>query len=147
MPYKKIKSYNYSEEELRDIWHKEYCAPDVTISTFDGILIKCYDDMFDHLFFESKDSKKGDKSILSLNRLEKIYWIKDTLADATALIKQGWDKSKKKYVPNRRISFVKDNYIVIISVNRKRTQARLITAYEMQNNEKIENIRNAPNWA
>ena len=45
-----------------------------------------------------------DKSILSLNRLEKMMWIKDTLEDATALMKQGWDKQKKRYDNNKRVN-------------------------------------------
>ncbi|MFN5984521.1 MAG: hypothetical protein ACK479_13725 [Fluviicola sp.] len=81
-----------------------------------------------------------------MNRLEKLLWIKDTLEDTTSLLKQGWDKDKKKYVANRRVALVKDNYVVIISINKLKTQARFITAYEIQNDEKVENIKIAPDW-
>jgi hypothetical protein len=62
------------------------------------------------------------------------------------LLKQGWDKSKKKYVANRRVALIKGNYVVIISINKMKTEARFITAYEIQNDEKVENIIGAPDW-
>ena len=53
--------------------------------------------MFDHAFFESADRVEKDKSVLSLNRLEKIHWIKETLNDKDAILKKGWD-TKKRYI-------------------------------------------------
>lgn len=150
MAYKKIKPHMMDEvtreRDLRLLWKDVYCDVTKPIHTFDGILVKFYEDMFDHCFYESANNMAKDKSILSLNRLEKIYWIKDTLEDNTSLLKQGWDKDKKVYVANRRVTLVKDNYIVIISINKMRTQARFITAYEIQNDEKIIEIQNSPNW-
>lgn len=75
-----------------------------------------------------------------------MLWIKDTLADETALMKQGWDKSKKKYVNNRRVNFVKDGYIVVISINKDLTRARFITAFEFQDDENKEEVKNSPDW-
>ena len=62
------------EEKMRELWHEEYCKEDIEI--FDGVMVRFYEDMFDHCFFESKNRKAKDKSILSLNRLEKMIWIK-----------------------------------------------------------------------
>jgi hypothetical protein len=150
MAYSKLKPHKMDEAtretELRKLWKETYCDLAKPIYTFDNILVKFYEDMFDHCFFESFDNIAKDKSILSLNRLEKLLWIKETLADTTSLLKQGWDKNKKKYVANRRVTLVKGNYIVIISINRLKTQARFITAYEIQNSDKVENIKNAPDW-
>lgn len=39
------------------------------------------------LVIKSDNFKKRDKSILSLNRYSKMYWIKDTLNDKSALFK------------------------------------------------------------
>jgi len=51
--------------------------------------------MFDHAFFESANRKAKDKSVLSLNRCEKMMWVKDTLNDSLAiLIKVGIQKLK-----------------------------------------------------
>jgi hypothetical protein len=150
MNYKKLKPHTIDEvtreQDLRLLWKEVYCDSTKPIHTFDGIWVKFYEDMFDHCFFESTNNIAKDKSILSLNRLEKLLWIKDTLEDTASLLKQGWDKDKKAYVANRRVTLVKGNYIVIISINKSRTQARFITAYEIQNDEKINQIKQAPDW-
>ena len=91
MSYRKIKPQNYSEEELRNLWDKEYCRTE--IKTFDGLLVQFYSSMFDHCFYESENRKVKDKSILSYNRLEKLYWIKETLQDVDATLKVGWDSN------------------------------------------------------
>lgn len=143
MAYKKIKSYKYSEEELREIWSEEYCnAP---IITFDDIEVKFFSSMFDHCFFESDNRKEKDKSILSLNRLEKIYWIKETLQDPESIRKKGWDRNKKTYTDSSRVNLVKGNYIVVIKIFSK-NKARFITAYEVNNDENLEKIKNSPDW-
>lgn len=140
MAYKKIKPQNFTEEQLRDIWENEYCA--APIVTFDEVSVVFYEDKFDHLFFESENRKAKDKSILSYNRLEKIYWIKDTLQDPTAILKQGWDNDKKEYYKNRRLAIVKGNYVVIIRFTAKK-KATIVTAYEK---EDITNILKAPDF-
>lgn len=143
MAYKKIKPYKLTEAEIREIWREEYCSQ--RIYTFDGILVKFYPEMFDHCFYESANRREKDKSILSLNRLEKIYWIKDTLMDSTAILKQGYDKRTKEYDSSRRVALVKGNYVVIIAVFRL-DQARFITAFEMNDDENIEKVLNGPDW-
>jgi hypothetical protein len=140
MAYKKIKSYDLTEAELRKIWKDEYCENEII--TFDGVTVKCYEDMFDHIFFESNDREKKDKSIFSLNRLEKMHWIKDTLQDETAILKKGWDSKQKKYFKDRRVALVKGNYVVIIRFTGL-LKAKLVTAYEKTD---IENILNSPDF-
>lgn len=140
MVYKKIKSYQTSEEDLRKIWKEEYCEKD--IYTFDNVLVKFYDDMFDHVFFESSDRKRKDKSILSYNRLEKIYWIKDVLEDKDAILKTGWDNEKKEFYKDRRVAIVKGNYVVIIRFTGL-LKAKLVTAFEKND---IENILANPDF-
>lgn len=143
MAYKKIKSYKFTENELREIWSKEYCEQ--TIMTFDDIVVKFYSDMFDHCFYESANRKEKDKSILSYNRLEKMLWIKDTLADPTSIKKQGWDRKRKTYNKTRRVNLVKENYIVVINIYADK-KARFITAYEIFNDINLEKIKNSPDW-
>jgi len=141
MWYKKIKPHLMTEEELREIWKKEYCKQ--TIKTFDDIVVQFFDSMFDHCFYESADRRKKDKSILSLNRLEKIYWIKDALLDPDAELKVGWDSQSKSYNRSRRVTLVKGNYVVVILLFAEK-RARFITAYEVNEDENLEKIKSSP---
>lgn len=140
MEYKKLKAHLIPVEEFKEIWKTEYCA--APISTFDGVMVHFYENMFKHVFFESADRIQGDKSILSLNRLEKILWIKAALQDPEAILKTGWDKSTKSYFNNRRISIVKGNYVVVIMFTGF-LKAKLITAFEKSD---ITNIINSPDF-
>ena len=72
--YKKIKPHKLTEERLREIWYETYCANGINISSFDSIRVQFYENDFDHCFYESAHRRQRDKSILSLNRLEKILW-------------------------------------------------------------------------
>ena len=134
MAYKKIKSYQFTEIELRKIWLEEDCQNEII--TFDGVKVKFYEDMFDHVFFESRDRIEKDKSILSLNRLEKIYWIKEVLLDKNAILKKGWNSKSKTFFEDRRVAIVKGNYIVIIRFIGL-LRAKLVTAYEKNDMENI----------
>lgn len=146
MEYKKIKSQNLSIEELREIWCTEYCKPENPIYTFDKVLVKFYEDMFDHAFFESANWKHKDKSILSLNRCSKMLWIKTTLEDPEANLKQGYDKKTKTYSDDRRVALVKGNYIVIIRFVRKK-EAKFITAFDIDDDETLRIFNGGPEWA
>lgn len=143
--YKKIKPYDLTEEELREIWFETYCAGDVMIFTLDGVLVKFYEDQFDHCFYESANRRKRDKSILSYNRLEKIYWIKDTLEDPDAILNSGWLRDQQTYNNSRRLALVKENYVVVIRFT-KAEKAKFITAYEITDAESLEKVIASPDW-
>jgi len=145
MAYKKIKSHKMTEAELRQLWKEEYCDHSNPIHTFDAVLVKFYERMFDHCFFESAHRQARDKSILSLNRLEKMLWIKDTLRDPEAILKKGWDRDKKTYNNTRRVAFVKGNYVVVIRFTGV-LKATFVTAYEHQDDGNINKIINSPDW-
>ena len=144
MAYKKLKPHLIAEvrreAEMREIWKNEYCKK--PIETFDGVLVRFYEDMFDHCFFESANRKAKDKSILSLNRLEKMLWIKSVLQDKDAVLKKGWDNVEKIYFKDRRVAIVKDNYVVIIRFTGV-LKAKLTTAFEKND---IENILESPDF-
>lgn len=143
MRYRKIKPYNMTEDELREIWRIEYC--ECLIKTFDDIVVQFFASMFDHCFFESANRRAKDKSLLSLNRLEKIYWIKDALQDPDAILKVGWDNTKKSYDGKRRVALVKGNYVVVILIFTSK-KARFITAYEVDNDDNLQKIMDGPNF-
>jgi hypothetical protein len=145
MAYKKIKSHKMTEEELRQLWKEEYCYPTNPILTFDNVLVRFFESKFDHCFYESFERKERDKSILSLNRLEKMLWIKDTIQDPSAMLKQGWDRDKKTYNNKRRVAFVKESYVVIIEFTGLK-KAVFVTAYEVHVEDNITNIMGSPEW-
>jgi hypothetical protein len=146
MEYRKIKPQNMTEMELRALWKSEYCDSGRLIQTFDNVKVRFHEKMFNHAFYESSDRKAGDKSILSLNRLEKMLWIKAVLSDPEAVLKQGWDKNTKSYDNSRRVAVIKGSYIVVIRLTGP-LMASFVTAYELtddkQNNRRI---LDSPDW-
>ena len=141
MKYQKIKPHEKTEEELRKLWDITYCIE--PIITFDNIVVKFYSNMFDHAFYESIDRKQKDKSALSYARLEKIFWIKDTLQDPDAELVQGYDNKTKRHSNSSRVAIIKDNYVVIIWMKTSK-EAKFVTAYVADNS--IEKIKKSPKW-
>lgn len=130
-------------DEYKALFEQVYCDPANPIITFDGIKVKFFRDNFEHAFYESKNWKKGDKTIFSIQRAEKILWIKDTLKDQNAVLKMGWDKKTKSFKTARRVAVVKGNYVVIIHIKNIR-EAKFITAFEADNS--ISKILACPDW-
>lgn len=141
LAYDLIKSKD--EVEYKKLFIGTYCDPAKLIYTFDKILVKFYTDKFEHAFYESMDWKKGDKSIFSFERAEKILWIKDTLEDPKADLRMGWDKEKKNYETSRRVAIVKDLYVVIIHLKNS-NEAKFMTAYWAD--KSMSKILGAPKW-
>jgi len=144
--YQLIVARNYTEEQMREIWHNEYVSQH--IDTHDGIRVKFYDDNFDHAFFESSGrnvSKNSafHKDVLSYQRLSRIHWIREVLEDPYAEMYVGYDSKKKSYNRSSRVSVVKGNYVVVIQIYRER-MARFITAYVANNS--IGKIKQSPKW-
>ena len=59
------------------------------------------------------------------------------------LLYEGYESKKKKYNPNKRVSVVKGNYVVVIELQ-KQGHATFITAYVADNS--IEKIEQSPKW-
>lgn len=64
----------------------------------------------------------------------------------TAQLKQGWDSKTKTYDNSRRVALVKENYVVIIIIYAEK-KARFITAYQIDEEENLEKLKNGPDWA
>lgn len=132
-----------NKEEYKKHFIDEYCKN--PIITFDKISVKFYEDQFEHAFFESDNKKKRDKSIFSTERAERMDWIKEVLQSPKAELFIGWDRDKKRYNKNRRVSIInEDNYVVIINTIRDK-QAKFITAYPASKTNAAK-IRSAPKW-
>ncbi|WP_143097856.1 hypothetical protein [Chitinophaga sp. CF118] len=134
-----------TEAELRQLWSETYCNSAKPIVTFDDITVQFFSSMFDHAFYESDNRQAKDKSVLSLNRCEKMLWIKETLEDNTAVLKKGWDSKNKSYDNSRRVAFVKGNYVVIIRLFSAK-KAQFVTAYQIDDDANLQKFLDGPDW-
>lgn len=144
--YRKIVVYNFTEEELRNLWRDTYCHK--VIKTHDGIRVYFYESNFDHAFYESSKrnqsrNKKKSKDILSPKRLARILWIKDVLEDPTATMYVGYDNKTKRYDKSKRVAVVKGDYVVVIQIYAE-GKANFITAFVASNS--IDKIEQSPLW-
>ncbi len=130
-------------EEYRKYFVDNYC--NTNIYCYDGMKVNFYEDQFEHAFYESKNHKKRDKSIFSMERAQRIPWIKEVLMNEEVEIYVGWDREKKKYNENRRISIITpENYVIVLNIiNNKK--AKFITAY-VASKTNATKIRSAPKW-
>lgn len=138
-----LESKNKTLDEYRQLFIDTYCDHKKPIFTFDNILVRFFPDMFEHSFYESANWKAKDKSVFSLDRAEKILWIKDALEDSSAILKIGWDSLSKSYDKSRRVAIVKGNYVVIIWLKNEK-EGKFITAFEADNS--IGSILSSPDW-
>lgn len=107
--------------------------------------MKFYEDQFEHAFYESLNHLKRDKSIFSIERAKHMDWIEEVLKNKNAELYVGWNRDKKKYNYNRRVSIISpENYVVILNVINE-VEAKFITAYPA-NIITARNIRKGPKW-
>lgn len=133
-----------SEEEYKVYYENNYCRGPIV--THDGIRIFFPKEKFHHAFFESSN-RDGKKDVFSIDRSQRMSWIKLTLENQHSKLFQGWDKDTSQYVPDRRVSFVYENFVVVIalSLNRKGSlKGNFITCYQANNS--IESIKKSPEW-
>ena len=132
-----------NENEYYEHFVEKYCK--VEKYTCENIRVKFYEDQFYHAFYESKDRKKRDKSVFSIERAERMDWIEQVLMNKNVEKYVGWDRDKKRYNYNRRVSIItKENYVVILNIINKK-EAKFITAYVASKTNAIK-IRKAPIW-
>lgn len=104
MPYPPLlKGKNAAE--YRSFFNSNYCrAP---IQTFDGIGVRFRKRDFNHCFFETVHSKDDT---FSVQRAERLLWIKAALQDPNAELYVGWDNKKKRPAYGRRVTIVFGDY-------------------------------------
>jgi len=134
-----------SESEYYNHFCRMYCDSNKPIYTFDNIRVDFYPGQFNHTFYESIDRVKGDKSIFSNKRAERIDWIKWALENQNAILYQGWNRKKRNYNPRRRVCVTDTNYIVVIQL-KSNQRAFFITAYLADDPNSIQSISNSPKW-
>ena len=131
--------------EYKQHYEKHYCRGKIV--TFDSIRVYFKPTKFGHVFYEST-ARDGKKDVFSKIRAERIDWIKATLENPDAELYQGWNKKDKVVEPNRRVSVVYEEFVVIIEVKKddsgKVIKAEFVTAYVADNS--INEIRKSPKW-
>ncbi|KAF0178664.1 MAG: hypothetical protein FD164_2183 [Nitrospirae bacterium] len=132
-----------TEDEYYQHFCNIYCNKG-TVMTFDGIRVDFYPGNFKHAFRESANRQKGDKSVFSSRRAQRIDWIKWALEHTTAELFRGWNKNIGTYDPERRVCIVVRNYIVVIQF-KDIDRAFFITAYPADS-DILRKIRNGPRW-
>ena len=135
-----------TESKYYDHFCKVYCNPNKPIYTFDNIRVDFYPTQFKHAFHESLNRAKGDKSIFSSKRAERINWIKWALENRNAKLYQGWDKNKGRYRLDRRVCVVNRNYIVVIQLKPSRKESSFITAFLADSDRSLQQILRSPKW-
>ncbi|WP_336046928.1 hypothetical protein [Solibacillus ferritrahens] len=142
-PYATLTHFE-TEDEYRAYYITEYCNQ--KIYTHDGIEVVFYEDVFEHAFFKSGNRRiRGDKTIFSSERAQRIHWIKSVLLDSGLTSYVGYDNKKKCYDNSRRVTILTpDNYVVVLSL-RASGKAKFITAYLCDDeDETINKIKGGP---
>jgi hypothetical protein len=134
-----------TREEYKRHYENTYCRS--AIMTFDNIRVFFQTQRFGHAFYLSSD-RSGNKDGFAWERAKRIDWIKAALAYDAAELYQGWNKDTNVYVPERRVSVVVNDYVVVIEMyfsQNKQLRAKFITAYVADDGgEKIRRL--APKW-
>ena len=133
------------EKEYKDLFESLYCNPLNPIFTFDGIRVVFYNDKFERSFYRSSNWEKRDKNVFSVERAQRITWIKDALLDKSADLREGWDRDTKTYDDTRRVAIVVKDYVVVIRIQNSKT-AKFITAY-VADSDALKKLVKSPIWS
>lgn len=137
-----------SSIDYRQHFENIYCRKPIT--TFDGIQVRFRKRDFNHCFFETVETRDDT---FSVERAERLDWIKVALEDPSSDLRLGWDKRRKKYDKRRRVAIVMINYVVVIAIKQDNISADFITAFlanteplKGQNFSTLEKIKMGPKW-
>lgn len=130
-----------TEAEYRNHYISNYCRR--KIETHDKIPVHFKPQKFEHAFYEETGKYK-----FSPSRAQRIDWVKATLENSHAILYQGWHKDKKIYVPDRRVSFIYESFVVVIDLflgNNQNLKGNFITCYMADRS--IDKITKSPIWS
>ncbi len=139
MPLPPLLHYE-TEAEYRDHYRRVYCRG--VIETHDGIRVYFQPQRFEHAFYEGRGKYR-----FSPTRAQRLDWIGATLAHPEAVLYQGWDNKRRRYVPARRVSVAYEDFVVVVELSLGRNEVlkgKFITCYQADNS--IDKIRRSPPW-
>lgn len=128
-----------TQQEFLENFVNIYCRR--PIITFDGIQVRFRRQQFYHCCFNSVQQKDDT---FSLERAERLPWIKTVLESPDVELRVGWDNAKKQAATNRRVALILESYVVIIQL-RSSNRANFVTAF-VANGRAVEQIRSNPLW-
>lgn len=134
-----------TEAEYREHFLNYYCR--ACIRTFDGVRVYFRQTRFEHAFYQSSHGKAGAKDLFSLERAQRIDWIRAALESPQAELYFGWDKKNKVIEYGRRVAVVYGDYVVVVDLFRadgEITHANFVTAYVAD--ASIGKIKGGPRW-
>ena len=141
MIYQPLVQYE-TVDEYRAHYERVYCRQPIT--TVDGIAVRFRKGRFNHCFFESS-RRNQIKDKFSIQRAERIDWIKAALQDTNAELYAGWDGIKKRYDKSRRVALVDGDYVVVIRLSCV-NEAQFVTAYVADSPSTVQKIKGSPEW-
>ncbi|MCD4676643.1 MAG: hypothetical protein K8S18_11720 [Desulfobacula sp.] len=141
MAYPPLVQYQ-TVDEYRAHYEQVYCRK--PIITFDVIAVRFRKSRFGHCFYESTQ-RKQIKDEFSIQRAERIDWIKAALQDTDAELYVGWDGTRKRYDRNHRVTLVVGNYVVVIRLSSMKS-AQFVTAFVADSPSTLQKIKRNPKW-
>lgn len=128
------------EASYRQRYIELYCRRPVF--TRHGIRVVFKPRHFDHAFFESSDWN-GAKDIFSLQRAQRLEWIRIGLLDSNSEWRKGYNKKSHSYSDTRSVCIIAGDFVVIIRIT-GRNRAEFVTCFWADNS--INKIRMSPRW-
>ncbi len=130
------------EAAYRKHWLQNY-VDSSPLTTFDGIAVRFFPEAFDHAFFKDSITRSSAKDTFDFERARRMDWIASVLGNSsTELYRRLMSNGK-----TRRIALVTSKrYAVIIQLGAVRKPARFITAYLVDSESALKNMRANPKW-
>jgi hypothetical protein len=119
-----------------------YCLKPLV--THDGISVRFRKSDFNHRAYENSN-RYGYKDPFSQQRAERLGWIRAALQDPNLVLYAGWDKDKRRYFHDKRVTIMIDDFVVVIRL-KSATEATFVTCYVADNPDTKAKILSSPKW-
>jgi hypothetical protein len=119
-----------------------YCLKPLV--THDGLSVRFRKSNFNHCAYESSQ-RDGNKDTFSPQRAERLGWIRDALQDTNLTLYAGWDKKKRRYDHEKRVTIMVEDFVVVIRLKSAR-EADFVTCYVADDPETKRKILSSPRW-
>jgi len=119
-----------------------YCLK--PLLTHDGLAVRFRKRDFSHCAYESS-RRDGNKDTFSPQRAERLGWIREALQDPNLTLYAGWDKKKRRYDHNSRVTIMIDDLVVVIRL-KSATEADFVTCYVADTPASKVKLLTSPRW-